>query len=339
MVASPMSHTSLDETPREAVSVLTSTFDGEQAWSQKSFAERGHTVSIPALAAAELRVIAEDARRRPLPVLFQNPHEFDIPNCRSLMLAVKKRLEEGVGIAVLRMPESSLTSDESLTLQFWILGRLLSRPVAGKRDGTILYDVRDTGRPFGNGVRGTETNMELAFHTDNSFGLAVPDYVGLLCLRQAEVGGASRFCSIYSIHNDMLLERPNVLHRLYECVYFDRQGAHHAEDSPTLYRPIFSYRHGQLTARLAPGLVRRGYKMQGVDMDDRLIEALEYLERKLADPKYWTDYRLERGNVQYINNRWGAHYRSEFESVGGESRHMVRVWYRESGHASYDGQE
>ena len=68
---------------------------------------------------------------------------------------------------------------------FWILGQLLGRTVAQKWDGTMIYDVTDSGRDFGYGVRGSTTNVELVFHNDNAFGLAVPDAVGLFCKRPA----------------------------------------------------------------------------------------------------------------------------------------------------------
>ena len=63
----------------------------------------------------------------------------------------------------------------------WILGQLIATPVAQKWDGTVIYDVTDTGRQSGYGVRGSWVNVELSFHTDNAFAVAPPDYVGLLC--------------------------------------------------------------------------------------------------------------------------------------------------------------
>ena len=40
---------------------------------------------------------------------------------------------------------------------------------------------------------GPATNVELGFHTDNAFGISVPDYVGLMCKYPAKEGGLSRF--------------------------------------------------------------------------------------------------------------------------------------------------
>ena len=47
---------------------------------------------------------------------------------------------------------------------------------------SLLQDVRY-------GARFSVTNAESTFHTDNSFGTEVLDYVGLLCLNTARSGG------------------------------------------------------------------------------------------------------------------------------------------------------
>ena len=43
-------------------------------------------------------------------------------------------------------------------------------------EGTLLYDVRDTGQDVAQGARFSVTNYESSFHTDNSFGSEVLDF-------------------------------------------------------------------------------------------------------------------------------------------------------------------
>ena len=76
---------------------------------------------------------------------------------------------------------------------YWVLGQLMGQNVAQKWNGTMIYDVTDTGKKFSYGVRGSATKVELMFHTDNAFGINVPDYVGLLCKHPAKSRGLSRF--------------------------------------------------------------------------------------------------------------------------------------------------
>jgi len=88
------------------------------------------------------------------------------------MTRAKRALDHEVGVAVLdRLPLSSMDHATTLAV-FWCLGSLIGASVAQKWDGTMLYDVADHGLVFGYGLRGSYTNIELPFHTDNAFGIA-----------------------------------------------------------------------------------------------------------------------------------------------------------------------
>lgn len=249
------------------------------------------------------------------------------------------RLTANMGLAVLDgLPLDGMSQEEAMAV-YWILGGLLAMPVATKWDGTMLYDVTDTGRRFGYGVRGSWTNVELSFHTDNAFGVTLPTYVSLLCFHPALEGGVSRFCSLYSVHNELLCYHPRLLLLLYAPAYFDRQ-TEHAPDAPKVsWAPTFSYDGHRLQARLSPGLIRRGYRMVGEPMDAELTEALEALEAVMNRPDLGVEFTIQRGQIQYLNNLECGHYRSTFTDHPDPSlkRHMVRMWYREEGRRSYDG--
>ena len=111
--------------------------------------------------------------------------------------------------------------------------------MAQKWDGTSIYDVCDLGRPPGNGVRPDVTNAEQNFHTDNSYNLVPPHYVGLMCLRTAMDGGVSRIVSFAAAHDEMRRHHPDLLARLYQPFYFDRQREHAPDDIMATYHPIF----------------------------------------------------------------------------------------------------
>ena len=57
---------------------------------------------------------------------------------------------------------------------YWLLCSIIERPVAQKWDGTMIYDVRDTGKKSGNGVRPDITNVKQSFYTDNSYNRCPP---------------------------------------------------------------------------------------------------------------------------------------------------------------------
>src|SRR5262249_46971652 len=151
-------------------------------------------------------------------------------------------------------------------------------------DGTSIYDVRDLGRPPGNGVRPDITNVEQNFHTDNSYNNVPPHYVGLLCLRTAMEGGVSGLVSFASAHEEMRRQNPELLARLYRPFSFDRQREHAPADVMTTHHPLFEPQGDRLVARLSRFQVVNGHKVAGVPLDDEGAAALEAFERILDTP-------------------------------------------------------
>lgn len=311
----------------------------ERAWLADDLADRSWVIGVDQPALEEIHRLIADMHAMPMPLLLRSPDRFDIPNLRAVYAGVKKKLERGIGFVVLdRMPIEDYEIDDIIAC-YWVLGQLLGPTVAQKWDGTMVYDVTDTKKTYSYGVRGSATNVELVFHTDNAFGARVPDYVGLLCKYPAVSGGLSRFCSLYAVHDRLQQEHPEALRRLYQPMYFDRQAEHEEGAPKTSFAPFFSWRDGRLRCRANSSLVRKGYSVAGVVMDDDLEAALQAVDRVTSADDLWIEAPLERGQVQYLNNHELGHYRSEF--IDGEDparkRHLYRLWHRSEGDRTYDG--
>ena len=223
----------------------------------------------------EINTMIQEMQHHPLPLLLRNPNQFKIPHLRKIYKKCKNILDSGIGFAVIdKFPIDDYHADKIVEI-FWTLGQLIGPNVAQKWDGTMVYDVEDTKQTYGYGVRGSATRVELVFHTDNAFGVRVPDYVGLLCKHHAKSGGTSRFCSLYSVHNRMEKKYPKELERLYQPVYFDRQ-AEHAPSEPKLsFAPFFSWHHDKLRCRANTALIKNAYKILGRGMDQSLVNAID----------------------------------------------------------------
>ena len=281
--------------------------------------------------------VVEAMRANPLPVLALSPDDFELPACRRLMSEVRRVLDDRVGFVVLdRLPLDRLTPDEAVCC-YWLLSRLLARPVAQKWDGTMIYDVLDTGREPGNGVRPDKTNVEQNFHTDNSYNLCPPEYVGLLCLETAMEGGISRIVSLTAAHEAMRRRHPELLPRLYEPFYFDRQREHAPDDVKVTHHPVFESDGRRLTARNSLFQVSNGQDLAGVPLDDAGRRALEALEAIMNDPTMYTDFVFECGQIQWVNNRTIGHKRTGYRDWPDRKRHLVRLWLRNAGRAFYNG--
>ena len=313
--------------------------DDGRAWTSRDIEPGDQVFVLGREAKAEVAGLAGVLGRDPLPRLLRAPDQVEIPALRSAMGRIKDGLDHGPGFAVLdRLPLDDLERETAITL-FWILGQLIGRPVAQKWDGTMLYDVRDTGQSYGYGVRGSYTNVELVFHTDNAFAVAPPDYVGLFCLRPAKAGGVSRFCSLYTVHNRLLEGFPEALERLYRPLLWDRQ-AEHGDGAPRgALAPMFRWDGDRLRVRANVSLVHKGYEVVGEEMDRETAAALAALAEVTADPEIWAELPIGRGQLQYLNNREIAHYRDRFTDADDPEmqRHLVRTWHRDWGRPSYDG--
>ena len=322
----------------ESASMLDRPIDDARAWVAADVDKADCLVMLDDPARGELLQMAESIQVEPLPVLLRAPEQFAMPALRDFLARARGLLDAHPGIAVIdRLPLDAIDEQVAVAI-FWVLGRLVGRPVAQKWDGTMLYDVTDKGQRYSYGVRGSYTNVELLFHTDNAFAVAPPEYVALLCIRPAREGGVSRFCSVHTVHNRMLENFPRELERLYQCVLWDRQ-AEHKPGAPKLTKaPVFCFRDGRLSARLNVSLIRRGYDVAGLEIDTETSDALAALEHVADDPRLWFELPIERGQVQYLNNRDIAHYRSEFTDYDDPSckRHLVRTWHRDIGLPSYD---
>jgi alpha-ketoglutarate-dependent taurine dioxygenase len=214
--------------------------------------------------------------------------------------------------------------------RYWLLGQLLGRPVEQNVQGTLLYDVRDTGQDVRSGARFSVTNAESGFHTDNSFGPSVVDYVGLLCLRTAKRGGLSQVVSGYSVYHELRTRHPDVLEVLARPWYIDRRSGLRPGDAPTVQYPVLSWDDRGLTYRYLRYWIESGHEKAGQPLSAAQGKALDVLDAVLGDPALRVEFALEPGDLFFVNNRWILHNRTAFEDhpEPGKRRHLVRLWLR-----------
>ena len=220
-----------------------------RGWLASNLKRDDWTVKLSDGAFKEIATMADEMRSKPLPTLLRSPQQFEIPELSAAYRKAKHILDNGLGFAVIdKLPLDEFDIEQMVDI-YWTLGQLMGQNVAQKWDGTMIYDVTDTGKKFGYGVRGSATNVELVFHTDNAFGVTVPDYVGLLCKYPAKEGGLSRFCSLYTVHERMEAKFPKELKRLYQPVHYDRQAEHKPGAEKTSFAPSLKPQRFSITAR------------------------------------------------------------------------------------------
>jgi alpha-ketoglutarate-dependent taurine dioxygenase len=315
-----------------AVKVAPEDVELKKSWTRESISPEGWMIPLPADCVAELDDVAAAVRATPRPVDILDPADFSLRACTAVMASVRAKLETDTGLAVVdRFPVERYSQAENLAIG-WLLAAMLGQVVAQKANGTRLYDVKDSGQALGYGVRRSVTNLGQPFHTDGGWLWKAPAFVGLFCLESAMEGGLSRFVSLVTAHHELRRRRPDLLARLYQPFHWDRQGEH-APDAPRVSRqPVFEFEGGTLASRYYEDYVRNGSKMAGEELDDEGTQALAALREIVDDPANWVEFRIEKGQLQYLNNRQFAHSRTAFKDPGpGQGRHMLRLWNRDEG--------
>ncbi|MDB5811608.1 MAG: hypothetical protein JWN94_3730, partial [Betaproteobacteria bacterium] len=135
--------------------MLTHRIDGKPAWVKASLRETDWLFPFDDACRREFLIAIDHLRANTLPLLLLTADMFELTACRALAVRVRSALKEGVSFAVVdRLPLDGVTADESKAF-YWLFSSMIGRPVAQKLDGTMVYDVHDTGLQAlpGSGVR------------------------------------------------------------------------------------------------------------------------------------------------------------------------------------------
>lgn len=308
-----------------------------RAWYGPDLSDDDFKITLRKECMAEMEAIVAEQRKAPVPTLVLLPEQFSMDACRLLMQGVKQRLDAGLGFVILdRLPVDRWTRQE-VTDIYWLLGSLLEPPVAQEWSGTMIYDVRYDGQGYTADTRTALTPEGLDMHNDSSMGEAPANYVSLLCLQTARSGGKSSLSSAYAAHNHFLTNHPDLIERLYQPFYRDKQ-EYQAPDANNWY-PIFAVENGGLRIRFNARVIRRGYQKTGQVLDNAGVQTVDILNSFLTDPMHRHDFWMDRGQIQILNNRIIVHGRTPYEDHENpdDRRHLLRLWLRAGDRRQFRG--
>jgi len=320
-------------------------FEGRGAWRRADFPDpEAWTYRLPPAVLAELDRAMRHIRaeRREIPTLTMA--DFPAPSFTSGAAALRTELESGRGFVVIRgLPIDSYSDEEAATV-YWGIATYLASPIPQNVKEERLFSVRDEGYDFQRdygaaGVRISRTSSAIDFHTDSSAAYAgyTPDIVSLLALRTAKAGGTTGIVSAQTVHNILREERPDCLQRLYAPYYFDRRAELRPGESPTLLAPVFAC-GDSLSIRYFRFNVARGHETAGAPLTPPDSDALDFLESVCRREELAVRFPMERGDMQFVNNRFVLHSRTAFEDHAepDRRRNFLRLWmkYRDAGAAN-----
>ena len=308
-----------------------------RAWHGPDIADAAFVIKLTPEVMTELEQVVAEQNKAPVPTIVLEPHHFSLDATAELMSGVKHRLDDGLGFVILdRLPVDRWPQERLIDI-YWLLGSLIEPPVAQEWSGTMIYDVRHDGQEYTADTRTALTPEGLDMHNDSSMGEAPANYLSLLCLQTAREGGKSSLSSAYGAHNYFRETHPDLLPRLYQPFYRDKQ-EYQAPDVENWY-PIFANEGGGLRIRFNVRPIRRGYQKTGRVLDSKGAEAVRLLNDFLSDTRHRHDFWMERGQIQILNNRTVVHGRTPYVDFDEpeKRRHLVRLWLRAGDRRQFRG--
>ncbi len=241
-------------------------------------------------------------------------------------------LIQGCGFCVINGTNFTAFDKHELSNIHILISKIFGELLIQNKQGEQIVEVKDLGKTLSTGGRYHHTREGGSYHTDGCHIFEnPPDYVGLLCLNPAKNGGVSKFISAYTIHNK-LQEDKNLLRILYEKFYMDKRNENQADETPTQFVPIFTYNNGKLNCRCCQReLIDSGHEKMNKPLTEYQKNALDNLDKLLANENLAVSYLLKKGDMMYSNNKWLIHDRTDFEDSDDENlkRALLRTWIRE----------
>ena len=241
-------------------------------------------------------------------------------------------LIQGCGFCVINGTNFTAFDKHELSNIHILISKIFGELLIQNKHGEQTVEVKDLGKTLSTGGRYHHTKEGGSYHTDGCHIFEnPPDYVGLLCLNPAKNGGVSKFISAYTIHNK-LQEDKNLLRILYEKFYMDKRNENQADEIPTQFVPIFTYNNGKLNCRCCQReLIDSGHEKMNKPLTEYQKNALDNLDKLLANENLAVSYLLKKGDMMYSNNKWLIHDRTDFEDSDDENlkRALLRTWIRE----------
>jgi len=303
--------------------IATAPIDDPAAWRGSDVAARADWVRhFTATEIAELDDAVAAVRARGIELASIGREDFPLPTLAPQIARWAAELGRGRGFLLLRGLPVTRWGDETSAIAYWGLGQHLGEPGAQNPAGDLLGHVTDLGEaPSAPYVRRYRTAGDIAYHCD------LADVVGLLCLRGARAGGASRIASSVTVFNELLAQRPDLVPRLFEPICLDTRD----EGGGPTHVPVVPCRFnaGRLSTFYHSDYFRSAVRHPDVPALTSLECTLLDLYEEIANrPDVALDMCFEPGDLQLISNHVVVHARFAYVDwpEASRRRHLLRLW-------------
>jgi hypothetical protein len=231
--------------------------------------------------------------------------DFALPSLDARHREIGHKIVHGRGVALIKgVPVGRYTSRQAAAA-YWGIGLRIGVPVSQNGKGHVLGHVKNlTGGDCETSThRGYHTSADLPWHADSC------DVVGLLCLQTSKSGGDSYIVSSVSIHNEIIVRRPDLAAELTEPWFRDRRGEIPDGKDPWWSLPVFNYVNGKLVTSWQGKYIRAAQRFEELPrFTEKQIEALNMITALAEELSY--SMVFEPGDIQILHNHVVLHRRS-----------------------------
>ena len=237
--------------------------------------------------------------------------------------ALRNQVLDAEGLALIRGMHKQ-EWDEDQRVAFYVvlssaLGNLM--PEYG-----IPYEVSDRGQSYvDSSVPVSQTCAATGYHTDSSSVSVNPDIVGLYCQEPGSEGGDSVVSNARRAVAMLEREVPEAASVLARNFIRDIVTPGSEGDTTSLLANRFPiYENGVF--RYMRFWIERGHRKAGQPLGDAILTLLDRLDANLDHEDNMIQFRLDKGDMVFVNNRRLAHGRTAYEDTGESRRVLQRVW-------------
>ncbi len=255
------------------------------------------------------------------------PNSFTEQNHALLSRSAKWNYRLYNAPGALRLSTSDRYTDEDLRLLYAMISRSLGYL---NNRYTYFFDVKDRGLDYTKeAIPVSKTKAETGYHTDSTAKHYLPDIVGLLCLQPALSGGESLMTNAANLLQHLQQNFPHLAELLHTPLCRDVITPGTIQDLAAIRSndiPLFQYdEQGGVIFRYMRYWIESALEKLNEPSPSGLTELLDAIDSFFAKTENAMCFRLERGHMLFVNNRFICHNRTAFID-GDKPRVYVRAW-------------
>jgi len=315
------------QTPLDSLNNPLIPFDGPAAWKGsdiKNSTDLHYNINDHEI--AEIMAAVKATMVKGIAIADITTTHFKLPLLGRKLTKIYDEVVHGRGFKIMHgMPvDEQLYSREEIIRAYIGVGSWLGLPVSQNHKGHIVGHVKDIGSdPKNKQTRIYTTAVKQPYHTDSA------DIVGLLCLKPCKSGGIFSVTSIYSIYNEMLRIRPDLIEVLETPFIIDRKGEIPEGKNPTFEMAVFHRHEGRLLSMHDRTFIEAALEREdAVPLTKKQIEALDLFDEIAARKDFLIDLEWQAGDLGFVHNHQCVHARTDYEDYVefDRRRHLIRLW-------------